>query len=132
MFIDIKNLIELIEYWKQILNPDSVEWYFGETKQKQKLIDKLKSIGLAKQIDSKDNSWAFFSDPSDVARMESKTFICSKSNNDCGITNNWVEPSNMYWDILLPKLKNVMKGRTMYIIPFSMGNPNTKKKYFWN
>jgi len=130
MFIDIKNLIELIEYWKQILNPDSVEWYFGETKQKQKLIDKLKSIGLAKQIDSKDNSWAFFSDPSDVARMESKTFICSKSNNDCGITNNWVEPSNMYWDILLPKLKNVMKGRTMYIIPFSMGNPNTKKNIF--
>jgi phosphoenolpyruvate carboxykinase (GTP) len=128
MFIDIKFLNCWIDQWKKILNPDNVVWYFGTPEQKSDLLDKLKNI--SKVIDSRPNTYAFFSDPSDVARMESRTFICSKSKSDSGKTNNWEDPSNMFYNILMPKLSNVMVGRTMYLIPFSMGNPETGKNIY--
>ena len=130
MFIDINDINSWINHWVNILNPDNVEWYFGISEHNECLIDKLKQQNLAVSIDSRQNSYAFFSDPSDVARMESKTFICSKTKKNCGITNNWHNPGNMYWNILLPKLKNAMQGKTMYIIPFSMGNPDTNKNIY--
>ena len=128
MFVNIKNLDFWVSQWKNILIPDKIEWYFGYPEQKFDLLEKLK--GTFQVIDSRPNSYAFFSDPSDVARMESRTFICSKSKSDSGKTNNWEEPSNMFYNELIPKLKGVMKGRTMYLIPFSMGNPETGKNIY--
>jgi phosphoenolpyruvate carboxykinase (GTP) len=128
MFINIDNLDCWINEWKNILLPDNIEWYYGSPEQKSLLLEKLK--GTYEVIDSKPDSYAFFSDPSDVARMESKTFICSKFKLDSGKTNNWEEPSNMFYNILMPRLKGVMKGRTMYLIPFSMGNPETGKNIY--
>ena len=80
MFIDIKFLDIWVDQWKKILTPDNIEWYFGYPEQKLSLLEKLK--GTYKVIDTRPNSYAFFSDPSDVARMESRTFICSKSKSD--------------------------------------------------
>ena len=128
MFVNIKNLDFWVSQWKNILIPDKIEWYFGYPEQKSILLEKLK--GTFQVIDSRPNSYAFFSDPSDVARMESRTFICSKSKSDSGKTNNWEEPSNMFYNVLIHKLKGVMKGRTMYLIPFSMGNPETGKNIY--
>lgn len=128
MFIEIKSLDYWINQWKNILNPDHVMWYFGLDEQKTLLINKLKPI--CKEINSRQNSYAFFSDPTDVARMESRTFICSKLKSNSGKTNNWEESSNMFYNILLPRLSGVMKGRTMYLIPFSMGNPQTGKNIY--
>ena len=128
MFIGIKNLDNWIKMWKKILNPDNVVWYWGNPEQKEELLDKLK--GTYSLVDSKSNSYAFFSDPSDTARMESRTFICSISEADSGKTNNWADPSDMFDTQLLPRLTNVMVGRTMYLIPFSMGNPETKKNIY--
>lgn len=128
MFIDIKSLDSWIDQWKNILNPDNISWYFGSDNQKSELLEKLN--GTYKIIDSRPNTHAFFSDPSDVARMESRTFICSKLKSNSGKTNNWEEPSNMFFNILMPRLNGVMKGRTMYLIPFSMGNPDTGKNIY--
>lgn len=128
MFIDIKSLNSWVDIWRNILCPDEIVWYFGTPEQKLKLFEKLN--GGCKIIDSRPNSYAFFSDPSDVARMESRTFICSKLQSNSGKTNNWEEPSKMFYKILMPRLAGVMKGRTMYLIPFSMGDPETKKNIY--
>lgn len=128
MFLDIKFVDLWINQWENILLPDNIEWYYGTQEQKLLLIEKLK--GSYEIINSRSNSYAFFSDPSDVARMESRTFICSKSKSDSGKTNNWADPSKMFYDELIPRLKGVMKGRTMYVIPFSMGNPETGKNIY--
>lgn len=128
MFINIDNLDYWINRWKNILSPDNIEWYYGSPEQKSLLLEKLK--GSYEVIDSRPNSYAFFSDPSDVARMESRTFICSKLKSDSGKTNNWEEPSKMFYNNLMPRLTSVMAGRTMYLIPFSMGNPETGKNIY--
>jgi phosphoenolpyruvate carboxykinase (GTP) len=128
MFIDIKSLDFWINQWENILKPDEIVWYFGTPEQKLNLLEKLK--GSYQVIDSRPNTYAFFSDPSDVARMESRTFICPRTKSDSGKTNNWEEPENMFYNILMPKLTGIMKGRTMYLIPFSMGNPDTGKNIY--
>lgn len=119
MQLKTKKLEELIKAIKAHCNPDSVHICDGSEKENELLWKKLEKSGTALRLKRK-NSWYVRSDPDDVARVESSTFICSQKEEDAGPTNNWCEPSIMK-ERLGHLFKNCMRGRTMYVIPYAMG-----------
>ncbi|HOU68806.1 MAG TPA: phosphoenolpyruvate carboxykinase (GTP) [Paludibacteraceae bacterium] len=122
--INTKNakLNAWVKMWADIMQPENIYLCDGSEEEFTRLMDECVANGLAKKLNEKKrpNSYYFQSDPSDVARVENRTFICSKKKEDVGPTNNWMDPAEMK-NIMINKYNGCMKGRTMYVIPFSMG-----------
>jgi phosphoenolpyruvate carboxykinase (GTP) len=114
-----------------LTTPDRVEWVTGSEQEWKRLTDKLVEAGTFVRLneDKKPNSFYAASDPSDVARVEDRTFICSVDEKDSGPTNNWMDPNEMK-DLMRGLYKGCMKGRTMYVIPFVMGHLNAENPMF--
>jgi len=117
-----EKLLNWVNEWASICQPDNVYWCDGSAEENQRLLDEMVKSGAAVKLDEekRPGSYCFNSDPSDVARVENRTFICTEKKEDAGPTNNWKAPAEMKAE-MLESYKGCMKGRTMYVIPFSMG-----------
>jgi phosphoenolpyruvate carboxykinase (GTP) len=121
-----ERLLDWVAEWQTVLQPDSVHWCDGGADEYNALCQALVDGGTFTKLDEakRPNSYWAHSDPGDVARVEDRTFICSASGADAGPNNNWRDPSAMRAE-MMRLYSGAMKGRTMYVVPFSMGPLNS-------
>jgi phosphoenolpyruvate carboxykinase (GTP) len=115
-----QRLIAWVDEVAAMTTPDAIVWCDGSDREYDAMLRITLDAGVATPLPKRPGSYLFRSDPSDVARVENRTYIASRSQDDAGPTNNWIDPVEL--KRTMKQLYNgCMKGRTMYIIPFSMG-----------
>jgi phosphoenolpyruvate carboxykinase (GTP) len=117
-----RGLLAWVQEVAELPQPDRVEWSEGTDAEWDRLMAELVEAGTAVKLDDakKPNSYLALSDPADVARVESRTFICTRTKEGAGPTNNWMDPDEMR-ATMTELYRGCMRGRTMYVVPFCMG-----------
>ncbi|NKG22029.1 phosphoenolpyruvate carboxykinase (GTP) [Paeniglutamicibacter terrestris] len=125
------SLLQWVDQVAAMTTPEKIHWVDGSAAEYRELTDELVGAGtLVRLAEEKfPHSFAAFSDPDDVARVEEQTFICSEKERDAGFTNNWMDPAIMK-EQLRKLFTGSMRGRTMYVIPFVMGHLESQDPKF--
>ncbi|GAA0635665.1 phosphoenolpyruvate carboxykinase (GTP) [Kutzneria viridogrisea] len=115
-----RRLLAWVREVAELTTPEQVVWCDGSQGEWDRLTTRLVEAGTLVRLTAKPNSFWCASDPADVARVEERTFICSRERADAGPTNNWMDPVDMKI-IMTEQFRGAMRGRTMYVVPFCMG-----------